>query len=376
MTHGKGLVLAMIPLLWLRAATAQVDAVESLDIRIPLAPQPVRIGDAVQLLYELQVTNFASSVVTLNDLIVLDATTHTELSHLDAKALTHSIEQFGKENQQPRSLAPGRHGVIYMTVSLNRAPPRALSHRFTLSLGSASQARSTTLTTDATPVDASPVPDLGPPLRGGTWAALYDPNIERGHRRVWFAVDGHVHLPGRFAMDFFGVDATGKTHKAAGERPADYFGYGADVLAVADGTVIAARDEFKEAATIAEVAEVAIGNGTGNYVALDIGSGRVAFYENLQPGLAVKVGQQVRRGDRLGALGLTGETHTPHLHFHVANANAPLAAEGMPFQFSSYRLLGGYDAMGDFGERPWRGLPQPRTLAKSRPASNVVVSFE
>ena len=178
-------------------------------------------------------------------------------------------------------------------------------------------------------------------------------------------------------MDFVGVDANGKTHRGAGERPSDYFGYGADVLAVSDGVVVAARDDFTEPATLAGAPErISIGDATGVYVTLDIGGGRYAFYEHLQPGLAVKVGQKVHRGERLGKLGFTGQASSPHLHFHVANATAPLAAEGMPYHFTSYRLLGQYDSIMEFGKKPWQPVPTARVISKSLPAPNVVVSFD
>jgi murein DD-endopeptidase len=90
----------------------------------------------------------------------------------------------------------------------------------------------------------------------------------------------------------------------------------------------------------------------------------------------VKVGQKVRRGDRLGKLGFTGQASSPHLHFHVANANAPLAAEGMPYHFTSYRVLGQYNSIMEFGQKPWQPLPAARVISKSLPAANVVVSFD
>jgi murein DD-endopeptidase MepM/ murein hydrolase activator NlpD len=359
-------------------ALGQSNAVQSLDVRIPLAPQPVQVGEELHLFYELHLASFSSAAVTLSDLTVTDAGNGTVLASFRDDALAALIGRpQATMNADPNVLPSGIHGVIYMTMPLQRAAPTKLSHRIGLTVDIANETQFVGLTTDAVTVDTSPLPELGPPLRGGMWAALYNPAMERGHRRVFYAVDGHARLPGRFAMDFFGVDAAGNIHRNAGERPADYFGYGADVLAVADGTVVAARDDFDEPATLTTARPpVTIGDATGAYVAIDIGGNRYAFYEHLRPGLAVKVGQKVRRGDRLGALGFTGQAMRPHLHFHVANANAPLAAEGMPYHLTRYRLLGSYDSITDFGAKPWRPLPKPRDMAKSLPAANVVVSFD
>ena len=73
---------------------------------------------------------------------------------------------------------------------------------------------------------------------------------------------------------------------------------------------------------------------------------------------------------------MTGQAMTPHLHFHVANANAPLAAEGTPYHLTAYRMLGRYDSITDFGTQPWRKLEAPIVLRESLPAPNVVVDFE
>lgn len=356
---------------------AALNTVQSLDIRIPVAPQPVRVGDNVHVFYELHLGNHASTAVTLTDIAVLDANTSTVIKRYEGEALAALLVRPSAEgNAKAAEFPSGTFGTIYMTLPLATPQPAKLWHKITLTLPWRGESRSVTLDSDVLPIDTTALLELAPPLRGGLWAALYAPEMERGHRRVLYAVDGHTHLPGRFAVDFLGVDAAGKTHRGTGERPSDYFGYGADVLAVSDGVVVAARDDFKEPETLAAVERVSIGDATGTYVALDIGGGRYAFYEHLQPGLAVKVGQKVKRGERLGALGFTGQASSPHLHFHIANANAPLAAEGMPYHFSSYRLLGAYDSISEFGEKPWQPLLAPRAMFKSLPAANVVVSFD
>ncbi|MET0536136.1 MAG: M23 family metallopeptidase [Steroidobacter sp.] len=362
--------------LWSGTACGQAGSVESLDIRVPLAPQPVRIGETTHLFYELHLTNYANSAVTLTDVAVLDANSSV-LKHYRGDALTDVLDRpTSAQDAEPRSVPAGMYGVIYVTLPLEAATPANLSHRIGLSIPVRNEPRTVTLNSDVLAIDARALPELSPPLRGGLWAALYAPEMERGHRRVLYTVGGRARLPGRFAVDFVGVDAEGKTHKGSGERASDYFGYGADVLAVSDGVIAAVRDDFKDPETLAAAEHPNIGDATGAYVALDIGGGRYAFYEHLRAGVAVKVGQKVRRGERLGALGVTGQASSPHLHFHLANANAPLAAEGIPYHFTRYRVLGGYSSIMEFGKQPWQPLPAPKVISKSLPAANVVVSFD
>jgi murein DD-endopeptidase MepM/ murein hydrolase activator NlpD len=75
----------------------------------------------------------------------------------------------------------------------------------------------------------------------------------------------------------------------------------------------------------------------GNHVVVDIGAGRFAFYAHMQPGsVRVKVGDKVETGQVLGLLGNTGNTDTPHLHFHVMDGPSPLVANGLPYVFTSF----------------------------------------
>src|SRR3546814_12462527 len=68
----------------------------------------------------------------------------------------------------------------------------------------------------------------------------------------------------------------------------------------------------------------------------------------------------------------------PHLHFHVADAPAPLGAEGLPFEIDRFRVLGRYPDIGALGNAPWTPLDdaQPSRRVRERPASSVVVMFD
>src|SRR3546814_17112070 len=84
--------------------------------------------------------------------------------------------------------------------------------RFTLSGGAA--------------IPETALPRLSPPLRGGPWVAVYDPGMERGHRRVFYATEGSATLPGRFANDFMKLDEHGKLSSGDAAFPPTHYGFG------------------------------------------------------------------------------------------------------------------------------------------------------
>lgn len=370
---------------WLPDALAAVPVRTSFDMRVPLAPTPLKIDGVPQLVYELHLTNFADDALALQRAQVLDAA-GAPLADLRGQALDDRLGRPGLATgrKDRREIAPGMRAVLYIEVPVrDRAMPRELRHRVEYSSTSESAAKANAIVEGArVAVLETPPPSLGPPLRGGPWAAIHHPSWPRGHRRVFYAVDGRAFLPGRYAIDWVKLDNEGREERSrngGSDRVADWYGYGEDVLAVSDGVIASTRDDVAESATISAHPSHPIADASGNYVALDLGNGRYAFYEHLKPGsLRVRPGQRVRRGDVIASLGFTGDSTGPHLHFHVADADSPLGAEGVPYVFDGFEVLGRYEEIGDLGKKRWQPSSAPAQARRSgeRPAANVVLTFE
>lgn len=361
-------------LLWVltafRAAAQQPAPLrESFDLIVPQTPMRVPVEGDHQISYELHLTNFSGQPLTIRAIRIADPRDGRIVASFAGDALDRRLALVsGGRGPIP----PGQRAILY--VEIDGPAPGDLIHRIDY-LGHDSDTvlhmAGARLTVPAT----RPV-TLGPPLAGGPWAAVHDPSWPRGHRRVSYTIDGRVRIPGRYAIDFVRLDDAGRITTGDPDSARDALGYGATVLAVADGTIVGLRDDVPESALISRNPDHPLGEGAGNYIALRLTGGQIAFYEHLRPGsLLVRAGDKVRRGQPIGALGFTGDTTGPHLHFHLADGNSLLGAEGIPFTFDRFALLGGFHDIAQLGKEPW----QPSTLAPDRrqewPGFNRVVAF-
>jgi murein DD-endopeptidase len=288
------------------------------------------------LIYELHLTKFSREPLRLTQVDVLT----------DGDDVMLSLA--GDELAQRTAILPGPRTIIYLEVPVNaRRPPRELRHR--VRYDTSAEREVGEAVGGEVRLSSRPRLVLGAPLRGGPWAAVYGWEWPRGHRRVFYTFDGRARLPGRFAIDWVRQDEHGLTASGDADIVKNSLGYGADVLAVATARVAEVRDGIVESARVSANPKHSLDEAAGNYIALDLGDGRFAIYEHLAPGsIRVARGERVRRGQVLAALGFTGDSTGPHLHFHVADNPSPLLGEGLPFEFE--RL--------------------------GRPAPNAVISFD
>ena len=352
---------------------------ESFDLQVPVAPTPVTVEGRTRLHYELHLTNFAPAPLRPTALAITDAGSGFPVARFAGDALGARIALIGPadEAQLQGAVPAGRRAVLYVELELSpEAVPPTLAHRLAYAMEDGSE---DAVAGPEVAVEPGPLPVFGPPVRGGPWVVIYDAAWARGHRRVFYAVEGRARLPGRFATDWVRVDEAGRTERGDADLARNALGYGAEAIAVADATVVAVRNDYPEQARVSANPKHAISDASGNHVVLDLGGGRYAFYEHLRPGsVRVAAGERVRRGQVLGELGFTGDSTGPHLHFHVADGPSPVAAEGRPFAFDRFRVLGRYDDLSRLGKAPWtpRAKDRPAVRERELPEGNSVVELE
>jgi len=370
MTARTGVARLALVLLALAAGGGLARAAEihqaQVEARVPWQPRPVEGGDGVtHLAYELHVTNFYADTgpLRLRRLTVFAEPTGAVLAsfagaQVDGLRAAHPA---AKDAVRGARIEGGKRVVLFLWVDLPKGAARPISLRHRLEFSNAKGEAQVADGVTTAVSDQSPVA-IGPPLGVGRWLAVEGPGNHLSHH--WgslVAVDGRVTIPQRFAIDWFGLGADGRALRA-GAGPAnkttdpDWVGFGADVLAVADGVVRDARDGVADGTPLAPQAQpddLTARSVYGNFVVLEIAPGVFAHYAHLRDGsVKVKVGDRVRRGDVIASLGQTGNAGAPHLHFQVSNAATFEESEGLPYLIDSFTLLGSGkidDALGPAG---------------------------
>jgi hypothetical protein len=183
---------------------------------------------------------------------------------------------------------------------------------------------------------------IGPPLAGKGWIATNGCCAPgRPHRSSFQSVNGMIINAQRFAIDWMRMNDDGYMVVGDPSKNENWVNYGADDIAVADGTVIETLDEFDDNKPGDLPKTVTVKNIGGNHIVLDLGNGLYGFYAHLKRGsLKVRVGDKVRKGDKLALLGNTGNSSAPHLHFHIMDSPSVLGSNGIPYVIESFEYDG------------------------------------
>jgi Peptidase family M23 len=333
-------------------------------------PIPVPATDGKDhLAYELKLTNVLGQDINLTSLAVISGD-KTMLS-FSADKLAYWTRVMG--NPAPTtSLGPGQSALVWLDVALDRPAgggagsiPTSLSHTIGITATQPSPPLvPPTMTETIAPVtlqSRKPV-EISPPLYGPNWLDA-DSCCDMGsHRMAVNPINGQQYSAERFAIDYVQLGPDGKLFNGDKSKLESYPFYGADIHAVANGPVVAVVDGLPEGVPGTKPSGLPLDQYGGNHIVQDIGGGNYAFYAHLKTGsVKVKPGDQLSNGQTIASLGNTGNSDAPHLHFHLMSTPDPLASDGLPFVFRSFRLdsrLASTDALGPFMDgQPAKLLP-------------------
>lgn len=195
--------------------------------------------------------------------------------------------------------------------------------------------------------------EVAAPLQRGRWVALNSPGS---------GVPSHgVHAYGQtYAIDVLHPSPAG-TAAALGwglrtRSPQQYACFGQPVLAVADGTVVAAVDTQRDhrgrdtwpallfmLTVEGFVREVGGARWVlGNHLVIDHGDSTFSAYAHLRRrSLRVAPGDRVRAGQQIAVVGNSGNSSEPHLHFQLMDRARPTEAAGLRWRWANAEWVPG-----------------------------------
>jgi Peptidase family M23 len=341
-------------------------------------PSPVTGTDGkIHLAYELVLSNLTATTVRLDELDVVDAASRQALLSLAGTQLTASSNLVGGPTGDEGVTDPSAPGtsipssasaIVWLDVAVAGPPPARLAHRL-MSTILPPNGSPTAVDATAAEISVNPAPAvvLGPPLQGGEWYASDGCCADDTHHRRGLApINGQMLVAQRFAIDWFLLDEQHRTWVGDPAKITNYLSYDKPALAAADGAVVDALDGLPETTSLPQPPPIPpITETVGNHVTLMIAPGVYILYAHFKPGtVAVKRGQQVKRGDVVGHIGSSGNSSTPHLHFQVMTAGTFFPTDSPPFVFDCF------DLTGQITERIWDdniGL-QPTNVLPHAPA--------
>ncbi len=147
----------------------------------------------------------------------------------------------------------------------------------------------------------------------------------------------HRDVPNQqFAFDFIGVNEDGEMHSGEGKTNEEYFSFGREVLAPADGNVTDVIDGVRDNVPGSMNPYSAV----GNVVFIQHREHEVSMLAHLKLGsIKVKVGDKVKTGQVIGLCGNSGNSSQPHLHYHLQNTPVIQDGTGIKCYFQKMNVI-------------------------------------
>ena len=325
------------------AAMTSQAAAQEISARIsPERPyaEPVRQGQALN--FDIIVQNSGAVPAELSGIKVTfeDA----QGSALLMREVDGNGSAPGLEAVPNRSVAPGEERMILNPFPVISSDLRVARVHARLSFRLEGQEAPVEVETSAT-LNAGPAMVLALPARGDlhVWSAH---DLMAHHRRFDYALPplkafGMVSNSGRYAYDLVVLDNQGR--RAVGDESVEtnWVGFGAPVVAPVTGVVVEARADMPDNGewnpeTLPTDPNVLF----GNHVIIEHNGAYVVLAHLKQDSVRVAVGDRVREGQVIGAVGHSGSSLFPHLHVQVMDGR-DAHSEGVPSVFAGFERRAG-----------------------------------
>jgi len=348
-------------------------------ITVPFGPVPVESMNGINIAYELECSGMENQSFAPETVEVLNADTGTVLYSPNASVLSRTAYPASVPPPTASELQNGTVKLqnprisIWFAVSPGAVPDR-LTHR--VAFNRTAEGLTPLVVTGGNVTvrkDLSPVV-IGSPVKGPGWAILETTSPVVHHVTTQVTMANVTKVPQRYAQDFILLDtATGLPFSGNMTIARDYYGFGRELYAVGNGTVVYVRDGVKDIEITTQKPPVTVDSALGNGVVIDLGNKKYACYGHMVNGsVRVKVGDTVTEGQVIGLMGNTGNSDAPHLHFQVITDNpSVLGGEGYPIVYRSFNVTGRFDEENLSGIFINESIPQKNRLMEN----DVVVSF-
>lgn len=312
----------------------------AITVQVRPAPAYIEIGDHGQLVNcDLVVSNTSTVDWTLSKLqvSVFDRTGALAFrSFINDNGVSPSITTVPN-----RALGAGQRVLLMNPLYLLPRDLELARLRFELTYERADGDQQLTASAEVNPVVYATRAQLRLPVRGRL--IVWDGHDFLSHHRRWDYLFEPIRALGfdsnaaRYSYDLIPVDATGAMVHGDEARNESWLGFGKPIHAPAAGTIVAVVDhrpddrQLDMAAMRSDLMAM-----FGNYVVLDHGHGEVSVFGHIKQGSAkVKVGARVPAGHELAAIGASGSSLMPHLHYQL-QTSATAHAEGLPSYFVDF----------------------------------------
>lgn len=319
-----------------------------MTMHVPYPPIPVSSFDGENIAYELELVSAGPGILLPEKIETLDPATGTVLFSAEGDLLTTLYHPASVPPPTAEELQNGTSKLTYPRISLwftvkPAEVPDRLVHRVTLNR--TADGLSPLVVTGGEVIvrkDTQPVV-IGSPFHGPGWVAMETTSPFTHHFSAQITYHGVTRVPQRYAQDWIYVDPdTREVASGNASLAKNYYGFGKEIYAVANGTVVDTLDGLPDIETIYSAPPATFATAAGNYVILDLGNSRYACYAHMVQGsVRVKTGDFVHEGDLIGLMGNSGNSDLPHLHFQVVDGSPMfLGAEGCPHEYRSFEVMG------------------------------------